>query len=216
MSSKPEGAPGTPQDPKRREDPLTDHSYDGIQEYDNPMPKWWLYLFYASIAYSVLYWLNVPGIGSGKGRIANYEREVAEAKARIAATQPAAPVVSAELLRSVASDPARLADGRTTFANTCAPCHRADGGGNIGPNLTDRAWLHGGKPMDLYKTVTGGVLDKGMPAWAQVLKPEQQVNVVGYVLTLRGAHVENPKPPQGVEDEGDEDEEPAAAGRSKD
>ena len=209
------GTPADPREAKDRKDLLTDHSYDGIQEYDNPMPKWWLYLFYACIAFSILYWLNVPGIGTGKGRIANYEREVAEAKAKLAARQPAAPVVTPELLLSVASDPARLADGRATFTNTCAPCHRADGGGNIGPNLTDHYWLHGARPMDLYKTVTEGVLDKGMPAWAQVLKPEQQINVVGFALTLRGTHVENPKAPQGVE-VGEDELEHQVAGREKD
>lgn len=192
----------TPQAPA--DDPLTDHSYDGIQEYDNPMPKWWLGIFWVTIVFSIVYYLNVPGVGTGAGRIANYERDMAAAKAKYAALQPKAPVVDAALLLGVAHDPARFADGKNTFTGTCASCHREDGGGNIGPNLTDHYWIHGGQPMELFTTVSNGVLDKGMPAWSQVYTPEQIVNVVGYVLTLHDTHPKNPKAPQGVEveDEG--------------
>lgn len=189
---------------KPSEAPLTDHSYDGIQEYDNPMPRWWLWIFWATILFSVVYFLNVPGIGTGAGRIANYERDMAAAKAKYEALRPKAPVVDAALLMGIAHDPTRLADGKNTFTGTCASCHRPDGGGNIGPNLTDHYWIHGGKPMDLFTTVSNGVLEKGMPAWSQVYTPEQIVNVVGYVLTLRDTHPKDPKAPQGVEveDEG--------------
>lgn len=190
---------------ERPDDPLTDHSYDGIQEYDNPMPRWWLYIFYATILYSLLYVLNVPGIGIGAGRMANYERDMEAARVQRAAVEAKAPKpeVSETLLRSIASDPARLADGRATFTTTCATCHAADGGGNIGPNLTDKYWLRGGHPMEVHATVTHGALDKGMPAWGEVYTPDQIVNVVGYVLTLRGTHPAQPKPPQGVEMEED-------------
>lgn len=212
---------GTPD--QRPDDPLTDHSYDGIQEYDNPMPRWWLYLFYATILYSLLYVLNVPGIGNGTGRIANYEREMESARAKRAALEAAAPapVVDEQLLLSVASDPARLAEGRTTFTTTCGTCHAADGGGNIGPNLTDRYWLRGGRPMEVHATVSHGVLDKGMPAWGEVYTPDQVVNVVGYMLTLRGTRPAEPKAPQGVaiDEEGESDDaessEDAGAGRER-
>jgi cytochrome c oxidase cbb3-type subunit 3 len=189
---------------KRPADPLTDHTYDGIQEYDNPLPRWWLWIFWVTILFSVLYSLNLPGIGTGAGRIANYERDMAEAKAKYAALQPKAPVVDASLLLGIAHDPTRFADGKNTFTGTCASCHRADGGGNIGPNLTDHYWIHGSQPMQLFTTVSNGVLEKGMPAWSQVYTPEQIVNVVGYVLTLRDTHPKEPKAPQGVEveDEG--------------
>ncbi len=190
--------------PDRDDDRLMDHQYDGIQEYDNPMPRWWLYIFYATIAFSVLYALNLPGIGNGKGRIANYERDVAEAQARRAAEAAKTPqiVVTDAALLAAAHDPATLALGKTTFTN-CMPCHRADGGGNIGPNLTDHYWLHGGKPSEIFHTVSTGVLDKGMPAWGTMLKPDQVRSVVAYVLTLQDSHPANPKPPQGakVEDE---------------
>ena len=199
---------------KRPSDPLTDHTYDGIQEYDNPMPRWWLWIFWATILFSIVYFLNVPGIGTGAGRIANYERDMAAAKAKYAALQPKAPVVDAALLLGIAHDPVRLADGKNTFTGTCASCHREDGGGNIGPNLTDHYWIHGGQPMQLFTTVSNGVLDKGMPAWSQVYTPEQIVNVVGYVLTLRDTHPKDPKAPQGVEVE-DEGHGEAGTGASK-
>lgn len=180
------------------EDRLLDHNYDGIQEYDNPMPRWWLWLFWITIGFSLLYALNLPGIGTGKGRIANYERDMNAARAKYGAATAAALLLSDDDLIAISRDAAKLAQGKLTFTTQCVACHRADGGGNIGPNLTDAFWIHGAKPRELLKTVSAGVLEKGMPAWSQVLKPDQVSAVVGYVLTLRGTHPLDPKPPQGI------------------
>jgi cytochrome c oxidase cbb3-type subunit 3 len=180
------------------QDHLLEHNYDGIQEYDNPMPRWWVYIFWATIVYAVLYWLNVPGIGNGRGRIASYERDMAAAaaaSARLAALQPTG--ATPEQLSALTKDPAALAAGRVTFAQNCAACHRADGGGQIGPNLTDDAWLHGATPAEIHKIVAAGVLEKGMPPWEKVLRPAQLDAVVAYVVTLRGTNPPNPKAPQG-------------------
>jgi len=193
-------------------DPLLDHNYDGIQEFDNPMPKWWLWIFYATIAYAALYALNfVPGLGAGPGRIASYEAEVEAARARYAAAapQPAAPVDDATLL-ALARDPQALAAGKEVFVSACASCHREDGGGSIGPNLTDDYWLHGARPMQLHATVVNGVLDKGMPAWNEALTPEQVARVVAYVTTLHDTRPANPKEPQGTKADDDAGEEPAS------
>ena len=187
----------TPQPDEPSRDRLLDHEYDGIREYDNPMPRWWLWIFWASIAYAVLYCLNVPFIGPGRGRIASYDREVAAARARIEQAAPAA-VVDESTILAVLGDPAQLAAGKTTFVTQCSPCHRADAGGSIGPNLTDEYWLHGARPLEIHHTVSTGVLEKGMPAWSVTLKPEQVTQVVGYVLSLHGTHPANPKPPQGT------------------
>jgi cytochrome c oxidase cbb3-type subunit 3 len=186
----------TPGKPAREEDRLLDHNYDGIQEYDNPMPRWWVYIFWATIVWAVLYALNLPGIGTGKGRIANYERDMAAAREKFAGAQ--GPQVTDDALLALGRAPDALQAGKTQFATTCAVCHRPDGGGQIGPNLTDAYWIHGNRPTDLYRTVNLGVPDKGMPAWGQVLKPDQVAAVVAYVLTLRGTHPENPKEPQGI------------------
>jgi len=182
-------------------DELLDHNYDGIQEYDNPMPKWWLWIFYATIFYAVLYWANViPGIGIGHGRMATYEHdmEVARAKqAALAAAQPAATSLTDEQLFALMDDPAKVAAGKATFLSNCSPCHRPDGGGVIGPNLTDSFWIRGSRPTQILATVHGGVLEKGMPAWGLTLSPEQITNVVSYVLTLHDTHPPTPKAPQG-------------------
>ena len=183
---------------KQDQDHLLDHNYDGIQEYDNPMPRWWVYIFWATIVFSLLYWFNVPGFGIGKGRIANYDRDMAAAAAAAAkreAAQPAA--ASPEQLMAMTKEASILALGKQTFTQTCAACHRADAGGQIGPNLTDDYWLHGAAIEQIHKTVADGVLEKGMPPWAKVLKPAQLDAVVAYVFTLRGTNPPNPKPPQG-------------------
>jgi len=180
---------------------LLEHNYDGIQEYDNPLPRWWVGLFWATIIFSVLYVVNViPGIGNGKGRIANYEREVAAAQARAAVLEAAAPKVelSDAVVFGYMKDPAALAGGKQTFVTICATCHRPDGGGNIGPNLTDDYWIHGNAPMQLVHTITTGVADKGMPPWEGALTTEQIGQVAAYVLSLRGTHPPGPKSPQGT------------------
>lgn len=189
MSSKPE------------DDRLLDHNYDGIQEYDNPLPKWWVYLFWATIVFSIVYAFNVPGVGIGKGRIANYEREMAAARARYGDRLAASAPASESDLLAIASDTAKVSQGKATFDKNCMPCHRADGGGMIGPNLTDAYWIHGGHPLQVLKTVTEGVPQKGMPAWGLVMKPNEVASVVAYVLTLRGTHPPSPKAPQGVRED---------------
>jgi cytochrome c oxidase cbb3-type subunit 3 len=181
---------------------LLDDEYDGIQEYDNPMPGWWVWIFWATIVFSALYWLNVPGVGPGKGRIANYEREVAGAQAKYGSRVPApgSGPTDAQLI-AFAQDPAKRAQGKSVFETSCAPCHRADGGGVIGPNLTDDFWIHGGRPTQILHTITTGVADKGMPAWGTVLKPDDLPAVAAYVMSLHGTHPPAPKEPQGVKEE---------------
>ena len=175
-------------------DRLLDHEYDGIQEYDNPMPRWWVNISWATIVFSALYALNVGPIGSGAGRIARYEAELAAARARLPQA-PAGP--DAGRLAALAQDPAALARGRQVYEQSCAACHRADGGGLIGPNLTDDHWLHGGSLAEVFRTVDEGVTAKGMPAWGKMLKPDQLTAVVVYVASLRGTNPTDAKPPQG-------------------
>lgn len=177
------------------EEKLLDHEYDGIQEYDNPMPRWWKNLFWATIVFSVLYAINIGPMGSGRGRIAQYEQEIAEARVKYPAP---AQVVDDAGLAAMSRDPQVVALGRQTFAQQCAACHRADGGGLIGPNLTDEYWLHGGRLTEVLHTVRGGVLAKGMPAWAKVLKPDQVTAVVAYIATLREAPAKEGKKPEGA------------------
>jgi len=178
-----------------KEDRLLDHSYDGIQEYDNPMPRWWVWVFWATIVFVPLYYFLPAPFGEGPGKIAQYEADVA-AHATTAVAE-AGPAVTDDELEELTEDRSALADGKTVFEANCAACHRADGGGLIGPNLTDDAWIHGGAPTQVHYTIATGVLAKGMPPWERILKPEQLNHVTAYVLSLQGTNPPNPKAPEG-------------------
>ena len=181
------------QQPANDNERLLEHSYDGIQEYDNPLPRWWVYLFYATIVFSVLYWFNI-GVGAGKGRIAQYEAEVAAAKAAHPPRQESGPAE----LAALAGNPQVVTAGRAVFTTNCASCHRADGGGLIGPNLTDDSWLHGSTLPEIHRTVSEGVLAKGMPNWGKLLKADDVDAVVAYVSTLRNTQVPGGKAAEGT------------------
>lgn len=201
------------------EDRLLDHRYDDIQEYDNPLPGWWTLILWATIVWAGLYFLNViPGVGTGKGRVANYDRDMAAAQEKYGAAQAQAATASIDVaaMDAAIGDPAKLAAGKAVFATTCVACHMADGGGNIGPNLTDDYWIHGATHKDILTTITNGVPDKGMPTWSAVLKPEQITSVAAYVTTLHGTHPAKPKEPQGVKvDENGQPEGTATADTTK-
>lgn len=179
-------------------DRILEHEYDGIQEYDNPMPRWWLLTFAGTVIFSVIYYFNVGPVGNGKGRIADYE---ADMKAFAAAHPAPSGGPSVEKLMALVTNADAVHEGKEVFAKNCVSCHRADGGGLIGPNLTDNSWIHGASIDSVYTTVSKGVLDKGMPAWGMVLKNDDVERVVAYIETLRGTKPVNPKAPQGVPSE---------------
>lgn len=181
------------------QDRLLDHSYDGIEEFDNPMPRWWVWIFWATIVFSLLYMVDIGGFMKGPGRVAEYNRSIAEAEKRFPkSTGPA----DAAVLAALAKDQKAIALGKTVFSTNCAVCHRADGGGNIGPNLTDEFWLHGGSLAEINKTISEGVLAKGMPNWGKMLSAEQVNAVTAYVASLAQSNPPNPKAPQGDKVEG--------------
>ena len=179
------------------QDRLLDHNYDGIQEYDNPLPRWWVYLFWVTIVFAVLYWFNVPGFGVGKGRIASYVADSTAAAASLASVAPVAGPTP-EALAAAAKDPAVIAEGKAVYTTNCVACHRPDGGGLVGPNLTDDYWIHGASLPEIRSTISIGVLAKGMPEWGKILKPEQVTAAAVYVATLHGTNPVNPKAPDGV------------------
>jgi cytochrome c oxidase cbb3-type subunit 3 len=194
-------------EPAPEAEPRFEHAYDGIEEFDNPMPRWWVLVFWATIAYSVVYVLDVvPLVGEGRGRIASYEEEMSAADRKYAASRAPRPAPADEVLLGLARDPQAREGGRALFMTNCMPCHRADAGGVIGPNLTDDYWIHGGRPGDIHRVVSAGILDKGMPAWSTVLAPADVDRVAAYVLSVHGTNPPNPKAPQGerATDDGDD------------
>lgn len=178
---------------KEPSDPLLlDHEYDGIQELDNKLPRWWVWLFNLSIVFAVLYFGYYHVLGKGLLMVGQYEQEM-----RIGDQIKARAVLEFE--NSMASlqpetAPQVLAEGKATFDQLCAPCHRADGGGLVGPNLTDDYWIHGSQFADNLKIIWEGVPSKGMVSWKGVLKPGTIHAVGSYIYTLRGTQPPNPKP----------------------
>jgi len=184
-------------------DQLLDHEYDGIREYDNPLPGWWNQIFIATIIFAVAYFAYYHSGGEGKTMAEWYAVEAKEAddlKARLALS---APKVTAELIASIRADERRLRAGRETFALRCVSCHLAEGQGLVGPNLTDAYWIHGkGGLVDIYTTVKVGVPEKGMISWESQLSQDQILDVTAFVSTLRGTSPPNPKAPQGEKVDG--------------
>lgn len=172
------------------------HEIDGIQECDNKLPLWWLGTFYGAILFAAVYWFHYHVAEFGQSGMQAYQDEVDKAAAAQAANMK---VVEAtpEALMALSKDQGAVAMGKQVFASTCAPCHRNDGGGVVGPNLTDEFWLHGGAPEKIFSTISKGVPEKGMPAWQAQLGPVKTQAVAAYVITLRGTNVPGGKPPQG-------------------
>lgn len=170
------------------------HDYDGIQEYDNPLPRWWLWLFYLTTAFGVGY-VAYYEFGPGVDQAEAYAMEMEEAKKLYPDQDPSN---NKELLAALTNDPAAIEVGKGIYTANCAACHAPDGGGLVGPNLTDEFWLHGkGQMPDIVRVISNGVPEKGMIAWKKTLKPDQIVSVSAYVNTLKGTTPANPKAPQG-------------------
>jgi cytochrome c oxidase cbb3-type subunit 3 len=173
------------------------HEIDGIEEYDNKLPNWWLYTLYGSMLFAAGYWFHYQTSGFGILPSAEYRIDVEKAAAAEAAKVKAGGAITAEGLTTLSRDKNTVNVGRQVFAQTCAACHRADGGGIVGPNLTDNFWIHGGSLDKIYATISTGVPDKGMPAWGPQLGAERVQAVTAFVATLRGTNVAGGKAAQG-------------------
>jgi cytochrome c oxidase cbb3-type subunit 3 len=173
------------------------HEYDGIIEQDNQLPRWWLYSLYATIVFSVGYWLHFQTFQSGTNPGDAYQEEMAKIAAAEAQKLKTQGAVTNQSLLTMSKDEHTVKQGREVFASTCVACHGPNGGGIIGPNLTDDTWIHGGAPEKIYATVKDGFLPKGMPAWGPQLGEERVRAVTAYVLTLKNTNVAGGKAPQG-------------------
>lgn len=183
-------------------DRLLGHAYDGIEEYDNPLPGWWTWIFVATIVFSLGYYVYYQ-LGPGPTVVALYEAEMRIAAAQQAKLAPAPGAVGEEALRALARDARAMAGAREIFATRCAPCHGPQGQGLIGPNLTDEFWLHGGTLVEIRHLIAEGVPEKGMVPWKDQLKPEELSAMAAYISTLSGTNPPGPKPPQGVNAKGE-------------
>jgi cytochrome c oxidase cbb3-type subunit 3 len=178
-----------PQDPN-----LMDHEIDGIRELDNLLPRWWVWLFNLSIVFAVVYMLYFHVFRVGDLQAAEYTKEWKRGEAIKSAAITKFESGIATLTPS--RDAAVLGEGQRLFLNYCAPCHRSDAGGLVGPNLCDDYWIHGSNYVDNVKTIINGVPAKGMLTWRGVLNPDQIKAVSSYIYTLRGSNPKNPKPPE--------------------
>ena len=184
----------------KNRDELLDHEADGIREFDNALPRWWLYGFYFTIVIAIVYMLNyhvlaTPLVGKA-GMVAEYNAEVAAARGASAGKGPAA---AAAVRLTALTDPASLAAGKAIFEgpdNVCYSCHRPDLGGMIGPNLTDDRWLHGCGFDHVVQSIKTGYPVKGMMPFGtgKTLTDQQVLQVASYVLSKHGSNPPNPKP----------------------
>ena len=177
------------------ETPVKGHEYDGIKEFDNPLPMWWVMTFVGTIIFSFIYMIHYHT--DTKRLIVDEYREDLEAIQSITQSKNVIKI-SLESLNTAILNPGAIAKGRGVFSNRCVVCHGNDGGGGIGPNLCDNTWIHGkGKPEDIANTVKDGVLDKGMPAWSTMMSNDEIIQVTAYVVSLKGTRPASPKAPQG-------------------
>jgi len=171
-----------------QEGKLLDHDYDGIQELDNPLPRWWVYLFYITVVFAVIYFVYYV-FGYGDSVATKHEKAV---KALTQTSEAAQVTMLFDASRE------NLSEGQRLYVAKCAACHKADGGGLVGPNLTDAYWLHGDASNDaIYQVIHDGVPEKGMIAWKSQLSPDDIQNITVYIQSLKNSSPANAKGPEG-------------------
>lgn len=176
---------------------MSDHAYDGITELDNFMPPWLQWVFLGSIGFALIYFGHYTVMGTGLTGAEEYQEELAQ-EAITAETRKASMLAGIDETTVVFdTSESALNTGKSIFESNCAACHAADGGGGVGPNLTDSYWLHGGTIQDVFKVIKIGVVEKGMVPWQDQLSPEEIQQVASYIVSLKGTTPASPKAPQG-------------------
>ncbi|MBT8298632.1 MAG: c-type cytochrome [Maribacter sp.] len=176
---------------------ILDHNYDGIRELDNELPPWWVWMFYATIIFGVVYLVRFHIYGDYDQAL-EYEQEVAAATLEIEEYKKTAKGLVDASTVELLTEASDLSAGKAIFESSCVVCHMADGGGGIGPNLTDDNWILGGGIKNVFNTISEGGRDgKGMVAWKQTLKPLEMAQVASYLLQFQGTTPANPKAPEG-------------------
>ena len=176
-------------------DELTSHDYDGIQEYNNPLPMWWLWTFFGTIIFAFIYYLHYES-GSGPTSQQELDKAMAAIEARQTQHQPQNAISNGDLESQLKQADLKNADSH--FQSKCAACHGNAFQGGIGPNLTDAFWIHGkGDAESIIKVVKDGILDKGMPAWGAMLKDKDIVDITALIISKQDSNPANAKAAQG-------------------
>lgn len=175
---------------------LRHHNFDGIQEYDNQLPRWWVYKFILTVLFSgaYLYWFVFTDIGT---TLYNEFRADARRQEQEAARLTPKKEITEDELKALAKDPVHLQKGAAIFSTRCSPCHGAEGQGLVGPNLTDPYWIHGSSFSSVRATISNGVPEKGMVPWKTLLSDDEVTSAAIFVKSLKGKKVNNPKKAEG-------------------
>jgi len=181
-----------PNSPQSNEPLIPNHEADGIRELDNLLPRWWVWLFYLTTIFAFVYMGYYHVFKRGDLQAAEYRKEARRGdeikNAALTKFESGIGTLAPD------SDKVVLAKGQQVFLQMCAPCHRPDGGGLVGPNICDDYWIHGSNYVDTIKTIVNGVPEKGMITWRGLLKPNEIQAVASYIYTFRGTKPPNPKP----------------------
>ena len=181
---------------EHEEEIMFEHSYDGIRELDSKIPPWFSWLFIITIIFSVYYMLHYHVLGTGDLMYEEYNNEVMAATLEKEALIKSGAFVNEENV-TLLTEAADLQTGKEIYDVNCIACHAADGGGIVGPNLTDEYWIHGGGIKNIFKVIKYGIPEKGMIAWQTQLNPNQMQAVASYVMSLEGTTPAAPKQPEG-------------------
>jgi cytochrome c oxidase cbb3-type subunit 3 len=182
---------------EKEQEVLLDHNYDGIQELDNSLPPWWKYGFYLTIVVGVIYIYRFHFSHDGMSQQEEYLAEMQQGEEDKAAYLAKSANNVDENTVVYLTDAASIAAGKEMYGKSCVACHLADGGGSVGPNLTDEYWIHGGSIKDIFKTLKYGWQEKGMKSWKDDYSPKQLQEIASFVKSLKGAKSATPKEAQG-------------------
>lgn len=174
---------------KTKTGPIRPYEVDGIQECDNPLPKWWVGLFVFGMVFAVVYLVYYHVLGK-PDHIDEFNQFMADrSQAAAVANSEAEEEAAGSSLEDRLASADMISAGQELFSTNCMPCHNAKGEGGIGPNLTDDMWIHGGKPEDIIHVIETGVLEKGMPPWKDVLGRKKVEQLAALIVSWRGLNL---------------------------
>lgn len=178
------------------QDQLLDHAYDGIQEYDNPLPGWWSWMYIGSIVFAVFYFfLSVASQGALSPEGFFERAKVADLQKRFGTLGELKP--DNDTILAYAVNEEWLPAGKATFESYCVSCHSADGSGKTGPNLIDAYWLYVKQPIDIADVIINGRNGGAMPGWGNQLHPNEIVLVSAYITSMQGKNLPGPRGQEG-------------------